>query len=399
MPIEISKKKWQDTRPERDCKGTGMGKVADDWKATCTPVVKLLNPAAILNASVKNGALHKAIEAARPIVKKSTSDKKKATVDLLDDWDTQVAAYARDISSETLKRQHIARETMRIYTARANKIADDAIELTKRHQLTLTEHKNDMKNKVAALQMLVTKSKAKGDPDGSVLRGVGLLVESAGEIQDEAAKLIETLRRDVGNSGVAPLRRGGQVIAKENNLDAAGTKQMIDKYNLHKELMDKFELDIKTVGLLFKQVSVDSTAVEQLLKKGSDLKTGYKKILEKVLSQVEATKNELGAIKSPTSKTWTATKPPGNDLNIVEQQIAVQTQVIAKWGKAQKRLDELLSKGVGYVPAQSRDDPDLRPLLAKIESEVDEFQKVKTSVDKENVEANVHLSRLVDQLS
>jgi hypothetical protein len=51
MPLEISKNKWQATRPERDCKDTGMGKVADTWKATCIPVVKLLNPEAIINAN------------------------------------------------------------------------------------------------------------------------------------------------------------------------------------------------------------------------------------------------------------------------------------------------------------------------------------------------------------
>jgi hypothetical protein len=114
---------------------------------------------------------------------------------------------------------------------------------------------------------------------------------------------------------------------------------------------------------------------------------------------VKATTKELGAIKSPTSKTWTKDKAPGNARNNVEQQIAVQDQVMAKWRKAEKRLVELVSKGVGYVPRDSHDDPDLKPVLPEIQAEVDEFTKLKAGVDKDNTEANDHLKRLLAQLT
>ena len=188
------------------------------------------------------------------------------------------------------------------------------------------------------------------------------------------------------------------ILAREHDLDAAGTKALVDKYNQHKGLMDKFELDVKTVGLLFQQVEVDSTAVEQLLKKGKELTAGYQKILERVLDQVIKMKSEMGAIKSPTTKTWNIDKPPGSELNIVEQQIVVQVQVLEKWRKAKKRLDELVATGVGYVPKESHADPGLKTLIANINNEAERFSDSKKSIDKEYGEANDHLQLLVDQL-
>ena len=188
------------------------------------------------------------------------------------------------------------------------------------------------------------------------------------------------------------------ILAREHDLDAAGTKALVDKYNQHKGLMDKFELDVKTVGLLFQQVEVDSTAVEQLLKKGKELTAGYQKILERVLDQVIKMKSEMGAIKSPTTKTWNIDTPPGSELNIVEQQIVVQVQVLEKWRKAKKRLDELVAKGVGYVPKESHADPGLKQLIANINNEAERFSDSKKSIDKEYGEANDHLQLLVDQL-
>ena len=410
---EISKSEWQANRPS-DLKDTGMGGAADKWKSTCVDVKKLKDSLALADAGTKNQELIKAIANSRKLLEKlKKSNKYIPTKALLDDWETQAKAYGASLDSESMNRikveaqkiaaanklkADLAEETLRINTAKVNKIADDAIKLTKESQSTLTEYKSDIKNKVAALQMLVTKVKTKGDPDGRTLSSVGLLVKSAGEINDGAQNLIVSLRKDVGSGGVAPLRRGGVILAREHDLDANGTKALVDKYNVHKGLMDKFELDVKTVGLLFQQVDVDSTAVEQLLKKGKELTAGYQKILERVLDQVIKMKSELGAIKSPTTKTWNITKPPGSELNIVEQQIVVQVQVLDKWKKAKKRLDELVAKGVGYVPKESHDDPGLKPLITNINSEVEGFSDLKKSIDKEYGEANDHLQLLVDQL-
>ena len=410
---DISKANWQANRPS-DLKDTGMGGAADKWKSTCVDVKKLKDSVALADAGTKNKDLIAALENSRKLLEKlKKSNKYIPTKALLDDWETQAKAYAASLATESMDRikaeaQRIAKanklkadlaeETLRINTAKVNKIADDAIELTKESQSTLTEYKSDIKNKVAALQMLVTKAKAKGDPDGRMLSSVGLLVKSAGEINDGAQNLIVSLRKDVGSGGVAPLRRGGVILAREHDLDAAGTKALVDKYNQHKGLMDKFELDVKTVGLLFQQVEVDSTAVEQLLKKGKELTAGYQKILERVLDQVIKMKSEMGAIKSPTTKTWNIDKPPGSELNIVEQQIVVQVQVLEKWRKAKKRLDELVATGVGYVPKESHADPGLKTLIANINNEAERFSDSKKSIDKEYGEANDHLQLLVDQL-
>lgn len=410
---DISKSNWQANRPS-DLKDTGMGGAADNWKSTCVDVTKLKDSFALADAGSKNQEFVKAIENSRKLLEKlKKSNKYIPTKALLDDWETQAKAYGKSLASESMSRikaeaqriaaankvkADLAEEALRINTAKANKIADDAIALTQKSQSRLTEFKSDMKNQVAALQMLVTKAKAKGDPDGRMLDTVGMLVKSAGEIKNDAKTLTESLRKDVGDGGVAPLRKGGLILAKENNLDAAGTKALVNKYNAHKGLMDKFELDIKTVELLFQQVEVDSTAVGQLLKKGIDLTSGYQKILERVLDQVKKTKDEMGAIKSPTTKKWSTDKLPGSDLNMVEQQIVVQVQVLDKWKKTQKRLDELVAKGVGYVPKESHGDPGLKPLLAYIVKEVDGFSDLKKSIDKEYGEANDHLQLLVAQL-
>ncbi len=52
MP-DISKKIWQDTRPS-ECKDTGIGGAADNWKTTCVAVGQLKDAPALADAGTKN---------------------------------------------------------------------------------------------------------------------------------------------------------------------------------------------------------------------------------------------------------------------------------------------------------------------------------------------------------
>ncbi len=82
-------------------------------------------------------------------------------------------------------------------------------------------------------------------------------------------------------------------IAKDHGVDEKTAVALTKRFNEQKVLMDKFELDAKTIGMLAHKANIDSTAIETRLEKGWEIMKGYKKVLEQVLHAMEETTKAL----------------------------------------------------------------------------------------------------------
>ena len=398
---EISKTKWQDVRPS-DLKDTGIGGAADDWKKTCTAADKLKD-SVLTDAGSKNQALIKAIGIARKALDEIKKNKKyAATKDLLDDWDSQTKAYGSSLDTETMSRMRA--EAHRVAAANklkadqeaanlaaANKVVDRAFEITEEYQRTVNGLKKALKSQVDAFQSLAADIKQKAN-DLTVAEGkaqqkkADLAASEVASTALKAAAAMERLRTDL----VFFRGPGAGGIAKAHNLDGKPKETLGKRFTEHKALMDKIELDCKTIAMLGQKIDIDTVAIQQALTKTWEILPGYQKILKQVLTAVQASRGELSTKTNPGTamKKWSP-QYEGLTANAIELQITSCQMVIDTFRKVEKRIDEMISQGFGHIDKDFMHDS-LSDAIEAIETERAGFKKEKLASDKEASEGIAH---------
>ena len=218
---------------------------------------------------------------------------------------------------------------------------------------------------------------------------VGLLGAEAAAIALKAEKLAEGLRDDLTKFR----GRGAGGIGKDHGVDDKGISELGKHFTAHKALMDKFELDVKTIKMLINQMNVDQTTISAMLDKTWNVMKGYEKIVKEVLLAVQLTKKDLPSKTNPGTimKRLNATTP----RNAVELQIVNCQNVIDAYRKADKRLLALTEKGVDHVPQDFRVG-DVLKLINEIKREMNAFDDAKVASDKEAKEGIAHGQALLN---
>jgi hypothetical protein len=403
MP-EIAKKTWQDTRPS-DCKDTGIGGAADEWKKACVDVKTLTDSKALATAGEKNKALVTAIAAAGKALEPLKKHKKyEATKALLDDWTTKTTAYATSLDHEQKRRMQVELENVKAAKAAKDKLdaknlaaanaeIDEAFTTTAKYQLLMEANKKAIKEKVLDLQALIPSeadaSQMTDQARKALTAKANTLAAEVARISLDTNKIGEGLRKDLTSFRL----RGASGIAKDHGVNEKDASALSKRFNDQKALMDKFELDGKTIQMLAHKANVDSTAIETRLEKTWDVMKGYKKTLDQLLYAVaEVTKALANTViaKSPGAqlKSWTAQKT-GLTKNAVLLQIQACQAGMELYKKAEKRLDQMVDSGLGHVPT---DDvtPEISALRKKINTEMDKLRAAKAAFDKEAAEGIAH---------
>ena len=404
---DISKSNWQDIRPS-DLKDTGMGGAADKWRAACIAVNRLGNAVALADAGSQNKALQTAISTAQKALEKIKKHKKyQATKDLLDDWETQTDAYAKALATESNNRMQI--EVQRIAAANqlkaqqeaanlaaANKVCDKAFEITENYQSTVNGLKKLLKTQVESVQTLAAEVKKNGAKltlsEGKArLQKLNIAAGEVASLAMKATAAMESLRSDL----VFFRGPGAAGIAKDHDLEGKAKEGLGKRFTEHKALMDKIELDCKTISMLGHKIDIDTVAVQQSLKQTWEILPGYQKILEQVLKAVQASRGELSTKTNPgtTIKKWTP-QYSGLSANAVELQITSCQMVLDTFRKVGKRIDELVSQGFDHIDKDYMHDS-LSDVIQAIEKEQAEFHKEKLASDQEAMEGIAHGKKLL----
>jgi hypothetical protein len=390
MPF-ADKKTWEETRPS-SCKDSGVGGACDGWKKNCPSDVN-----GLVKDGTKLAAAEKAMDAMLTALKmgegklSSAKDKDKEKVEptkaLIKEWRTEVGKYGTKVE-EALKKIAIANR------ASADAEIDKAFDVVKKYHIALDEQKKGLKERVAAVQKLKPIPKTANAMDdgerGALEKKVAALVAEADTIADRVEKLADGLRTDLTSFRT----RGAGGIAKDHGVDDKGQAELGKRFTIHKSLVDKFELDCKTIKMLVHQLNVDQTTISQMLDKGWEVMKGYEKILNQVLVAVKETKKGLPQKNNPGAvmKRLNETAP----ANAIELQLVNCQNQIDVYRKAQKRLEALTEKAVDHVPQDFRESTVLE-LIHAIKKEMDEFDAAKKASDSEVLEGIAHGKALLQK--